>query len=194
MNAKAREFMRLLRTACAQCGCDDSDVLEFAHFDERTKARNRSGRPVNLAAMNSKSRMVAELSLGRWLCSLCHRRETHDNTMPMAEAVKKLSPCLRENAMAVFKEKEKRGACMDCGLRFEEEIRSLFDFDHRDPSQKCFSLANVKHRIYTLNEMKAELLKTDLVCANCHRKRTLRQLAEKKAAKASKKRKFIEVE
>jgi len=119
------------------------------------------------------------------------RFDTYKDVLPIDEYVKTLKPYVRENVMAVFKEKQRRGKCFDCGLLFEEEIRSCFEFDHRDPSQKSFSLGNTNRLPRTLDEVKAELERCDLCCANCHRKRTLRQIAEKK--KASKKRKFIEI-
>lgn len=50
----------------------------------------------------------------------------------------------------------------------------MFDFDHRDPSEKEFGVgAKGISRAY--DKQLAESLKCDLVCANCHRMRTHKQ-------------------
>lgn len=61
--------------------------------------------------------------------------------------------------------------CVDCGY---EGPPFMFDFDHRDPSQKSFGLARKGHtKSYNLLVLESE--KCDLVCANCHRFRTHKQ-------------------
>jgi hypothetical protein len=56
--------------------------------------------------------------------------------------------------------------CVDCG----EKNPIVLEFDHRDPNQK---IANVgKLRYGSTKQLKEELAKCDVVCANCHRKRT----------------------
>lgn len=58
------------------------------------------------------------------------------------------------------------GKCMDCGIVGPPEI---YDFDHRDPNAKAFSLGSAPG---APERMAAEAEKCDLVCANCHRIRT----------------------
>lgn len=54
----------------------------------------------------------------------------------------------------------KGGRCHDCGGEFPV---CCFDFDHRDPLQKSF---NISARYgFTLEELKVEADKCDLVCA-----------------------------
>jgi hypothetical protein len=61
--------------------------------------------------------------------------------------------------------------CLDCGF---EGPPFVFDFDHRDLSEKSFGIgANGFSRKYELQY--EESLKCDLVCANCHRVRTHKQ-------------------
>ncbi len=60
------------------------------------------------------------------------------------------------------------GKCYDCKQSFPPYV---FDFDHRDPSEKCFAIGNNGSTLSwerTLEEAK----KCDMVCANCHRVRT----------------------
>lgn len=99
--------------------------------------------------------------------------------------------------------------CEDCGNRFPPQS---MDFDHREPELKRFTIAratvkaekiawtpgrrrrvrNTKERQVTWAELRAEVAKCDVVCANCHRLRTqkrhrLRQIdqAYKRLGRAS---------
>lgn len=47
----------------------------------------------------------------------------------------------------------------------------MFDFDHRDPKLKSFSISD-KGVTVSLARLQEEVKKCDLVCANCHRFRT----------------------
>lgn len=64
----------------------------------------------------------------------------------------------------------KGGKCVDCGGIFPD---CCYDFDHRDPLQKSFSISSVSARAgMPLSDIEKETDKCDLVCANCHRIRT----------------------
>ncbi len=74
------------------------------------------------------------------------------------------------------------GRCMDCGFNDLEHLE-CFDFDYRDPSSKredmryegrCLSFTRLSNE-----NLRAEVDKCDLVCANCHRIRSKRQAVEK---------------
>lgn len=56
--------------------------------------------------------------------------------------------------------------CMDCGHRYHYAV---MDFDHREGADKKFTLAKFPS---SLERVKAEIAKCDVVCANCHRMRT----------------------
>jgi hypothetical protein len=58
--------------------------------------------------------------------------------------------------------------CMDCGVKYPPFV---MDFDHRDPSQKEFSVASLVTS-GPLEKIVKEIEKCDVVCANCHRIRT----------------------
>ncbi len=75
----------------------------------------------------------------------------------------------RKNLKLILVE-EAGNQCLDCGYTGPP---FMFDFDHRDPSQK-------KHRVSTgetksLVRLRKEAEKCDLVCAMCHRMRTHKQ-------------------
>lgn len=62
----------------------------------------------------------------------------------------------------------KNNPCMDCGGRFHPVC---MDFDHRDPIIKTRNIASMVGRC-SLDTIKTEIAKCDLVCSNCHRLRT----------------------
>ena len=52
--------------------------------------------------------------------------------------------------------------------RCDEKHPACLDFHHRDPATKSFNISI--HGRKTLRVVKQEILKCDLLCANCHRK------------------------
>lgn len=61
--------------------------------------------------------------------------------------------------------------CIDCG---ETDILVL-EFDHRDQATKSHDIGPARSRA-SLATIQAEVAKCDVRCANCHRRRTARQL------------------
>ncbi len=60
------------------------------------------------------------------------------------------------------------GGCVDCG--FDGHPAAL-DFDHMPGTEKLFNIGQEKFRSQA--QMTAEIAKCELVCANCHRIRTV---------------------
>jgi hypothetical protein len=61
--------------------------------------------------------------------------------------------------------------CVDCG----QTNPVMLDFDHRDPSSKRSDVARLASR-KSWPQVLAEIQKCDVRCANCHRRKTARQL------------------
>lgn len=59
--------------------------------------------------------------------------------------------------------------CQCCELEFDGDCVSIFDFHHRDPKTKKFNLGMGTLGNHSLKEVKEEVKKCDLLCANCHR-------------------------
>lgn len=57
--------------------------------------------------------------------------------------------------------------CMDCGIKYPYYV---MDLDHRDPSTKHKSVAQMMR--YPKGLLIIEAAKCDVVCSNCHRERT----------------------
>jgi hypothetical protein len=63
--------------------------------------------------------------------------------------------------------------CADCGHRYPFYV---MDFDHRQASEKRFNIGRDALRgSCSLDELRNEIAKCDVLCANCHRARTHRQ-------------------
>lgn len=58
--------------------------------------------------------------------------------------------------------------CVDCG---ETDLRCL-QFDHRDPSEKRAAVSKLAGQGLSVMEIRKEILKCDVRCANCHAKKT----------------------
>lgn len=58
--------------------------------------------------------------------------------------------------------------CTDCGRSFPSEC---MDFDHLGEEKKAFNIA-ASWRWVSIDKLKAEIAKCELVCANCHRTRS----------------------
>lgn len=63
---------------------------------------------------------------------------------------------------------EKGNQCCVCGLKYDGTNGSVFDFHHRDPSEKEFSIAG-NYNNKKLEVLQEELVKCDMLCSNCHR-------------------------
>lgn len=81
----------------------------------------------------------------------------------------------RRIAASALLEEIKSHPCADCHVQYEPQA---MDFDHVRGT-KDFSLGEAAWRGYSLERIKAEVAKCDLVCANCHRVRTRRRREEK---------------
>ncbi len=64
--------------------------------------------------------------------------------------------------------------CADCNVSYPPYV---MDFDHKDPSQKLENVAQLTSRGWSADRIKEEIQKCDVVCANCHRKRTYAPVA-----------------
>lgn len=116
----------------------------------------------------------------RHICLDCyrkyHRERWHNVTRHQPETMArhqmaKLQRIARNKAWlaAYFKQRQ----CVDCG---ERDLRVL-EFDHRDPSDKFRGVSELLLKGHALKTLQAEIEKCDVICANCHRKRTATQQA-----------------
>jgi ABC-type Zn2+ transport system substrate-binding protein/surface adhesin len=98
-------------------------------------------------------------------CKTCHsiylKQHYQDNKQQYLENISK-----RKKEIQVFIRDQKNKPCYDCKKNYPYYV---MDFDHRE--NKEFNLNGAWKR-YSIDKIKQEISKCDLVCANCHRERT----------------------
>ena len=65
---------------------------------------------------------------------------------------------------------KRRLKCKDCGHADPD----VLEFDHLDPKTKNMHVGNMPNEGYSIKRIKEEIRKCEVVCANCHRKRTVK--------------------
>ena len=86
--------------------------------------------------------------------NLKYYRNRHPSSKPRINS-------LARNMKYIWSVKE-QDCCVFCG----EQRTEMILFHHREPSKKIFSLSKPRSR--NLEEVKTEIAKCDLMCANCH--------------------------
>ena len=86
----------------------------------------------------------------RLKCRFCYRK------------TKNALKALRRTWIDEYKAKK---ACMKCGIR---DYRVL-EFHHRDETEKQFGISDFYYHQFSMEKVKEEMAKCEVVCANCHR-------------------------
>lgn len=73
---------------------------------------------------------------------------------------------LKDRGRSYIHEILHKAVCVDCGY----DNWLALQFDHRDPTIKEFDISSNKKK--SLDALKREIAKCDIVCANCHWIRT----------------------
>ena len=76
---------------------------------------------------------------------------------------------------------KKTHPCVDCG----EKDPVVLDFDHRNREEKTGNISKMVQNRTSIKNLEKEIAKCDIRCANCHRRRTAKQLNWFSAAKIS---------
>jgi len=158
--AKSTRFCRLAKEyvisqkegkGCADCGNTfPTHCLDFDHLPQHKK-RFSLGNP------GSRGKELIDLEIAKCeiVCANCHSTRTKQRHNRISKLSKK--------ELFVLSLKDK--PCVDCG---REHLIEQMQFDHlRD---KKFNISVPAG--YSIEEIKKESEKCDVVCANCHRNRT----------------------
>jgi len=162
----------LLTHSCVRCGECDPVVLEFNHLDVRGKTGNvaelvRSG--------CSRQRLLDEIMKCEVLCANCHQRYTSSSRTahyrrPTGSILNPRVPNFRVAANArnhaLVMQFLANAACVDCA----EKDSLVLQFDHM--YDKLDHVAWLAGSGCSPIRLQAELLKCNVRCANCHRRRT----------------------
>ncbi len=173
------ELLRdLRRVPCADCGERFKPYqMDFDHRDPATKSFNvMTGR----AMLMSTAKVLAEVAKCDVVCANCHRLRSREQHRARIAARDPGSSKRLEEKRATWRrqaamlDRLRDVPCLDCGGRFQA---CAMDFDHRDAQTKFARVPALIGRAGD-GRILAEVAKCDIVCANCHRTRTLaRRLA-----------------
>ena len=145
-NQEEFEFVELKRCA----GCKEEKPIKM--FDRR-----RKGKPAR-----------------RHKCRLCRNAEwveQYSTNDKFREYNLKRTQASRAKNSHYIHEYKLKHPCIQCG----ETDPVVLEFDHRDRDTKCFSVSYAaSHK--TFRVLKEEMDKCDVLCANCHRRKTAKQL------------------
>ena len=103
-------------------------------------------------------------------------RDYHANRSP--EKKKQKQQKQKERLQCILLEVrdiKSESGCLDCG----ENDPIVLEFDHRNPDEKECNVSDMVKRGRSIKSIKKEIEKCDVVCANCHRKRTAKQFGWK---------------
>lgn len=117
------------------------------------------------------------------MCKECKKKASRKHYLRHREAIKKralerLKPHARQ--LRAIRDAAKSVPCADCGGRWPPYV---MDFDHIDGTNKLFNVSAKMHTGCSVEALRAEIAKCEVVCANCHRERTHRRWLDRTAAK-----------
>lgn len=164
--AEHRRWLASVKREAGCTNCEESHPasLVFHHVEEKNMAVNKM-----VPYGYSKEKIKAEIDRCQVLCANCHRK-THANTSasqpgqpPQTTQRKRRRGDLKR---LVREEKMDRGGCSRCG----EDDTNCLEFHHRDLAEKTRSISGMVSDEVSIPDLKQELAKCDLLCANCHRR------------------------
>ncbi len=103
-------------------------------------------------------------------CKQCHGKYTREENRKIIynERKKSLSKIRRDVARKFMWDFLSKNPCMDCG----ESDPIVLGFDHREDKYRELS----KMTQFSIENIKKEISKCDIRCANCHRRKTSKDL------------------
>lgn len=122
----------------------------------RTCHRCKVEQPIDQFYVDAEARAtVRRGKKTRQPCRSCNQRYAAERRAPRQAIVDKIKA---------------ESGCVDCGLH--PEYSQVLEFDHRPDEVKLFHISD-KMTTGTVEDLMAEIAKCDIVCANCHRVRTV---------------------
>ena len=103
-----------------------------------------------------------------------YRRDESYKQRVKAAAAKALRE-KRQKLRAVLDERH----CVQCG----EADPVVLDFDHIDPTTKLTEIGTMFRRGYSWDKIEAEIAKCQVLCSNCHRRKTAKEFGWHKQTK-----------
>jgi hypothetical protein len=117
----------------------------------------------------SKEKILQEIQKCDLVCILCHNIRTHNRY------VKKSGLYKSYKGNVEYIKKFKNKPCAVCNKKYDYYNMQL---DHIDPASKLYNICQLKNR--KLDILQVELVKCQVLCALCHRKKSIIEQKDKK--------------
>lgn len=152
-----RRVAELKQDPCLDCGKEyPSEVMEFDHVRGEKRFR------VGAMRLHKWERVLEEIGKCELVCCGCHRIRSHFRRKdPKTPRLLKFRRWINE---------KKNRPCTDCGEIWAPEA---MDFDHVR-GEKVSEITNMWS--WSRKRVESELEKCEIVCANCHRVRTVERM------------------
>ena len=110
-------------------------------------------------------------------CKICSKEhEQNKSNNDKKERYKKLKENEKVRRLKLFDKlreyTDQKGGCQKCG----EKDYVVLEFDHRDRESKEFPIAEGVGKCMSWERLLQELSKCDILCANCHRRKTAEEM------------------
>lgn len=153
------------KNPCAVCGETDAQLIEADHL--RDKVHRCCDAPY-WARHGGVPALEKELEKCQSLCCWHHRLKTKRERRTTTNVTR-----VKRHAI-INAEKLRRGKCLRCPRRVTLETCCAFDFDHSDRSTKVIDVSQLirKPKAFFDQHIESELEACDILCCNCHRKKT----------------------
>lgn len=158
---------------CVDCNADDLEILEFDHIT--------NDKITELCRINNYQGMLNEAKKTELRCSNCHFIKTKETVIkPQIDETSNNKSTIfcrkyREDARNYVNNiKINSNGCSNCGF-FDINNLQVLHFDHIDENTKEHNIARLVSVGRSINIIQTEIDKCRILCANCHRKHTLRQ-------------------
>lgn len=136
----------------------------------------REIKPLQVFTVSRKSK-DGHTSYCRECVSAANKRRYLERSHEVRQRLRVFNKKLRdEKARKVF-EYLQAHPCVDCG----EADPVVLEFDHRDPATKLRNVAQMIEARFSWGKIEAEIAKCDVRRANCHRRKTSRQLGHRRS-------------
>lgn len=170
---KLQNILNESKTVCKECKEDRINWLDFAHWNRSCKIRL-----IGVAAKSEKL-LKDELTRGRWLCVICHAKETIEEYKKFAKQNKKKyalrkSLLIRRNLVKQYILDIYQGKCQcgNCDIQLTSESPEhmwlCMEMDHQPNHEKINNISTLK-QYDPDNILKEELKKCKPVFRSCHR-------------------------
>lgn len=138
-------------------------LIALQREKKRTKTCSGCGKtlPIGRFAHKDQTRAIRASQ-----CKRCHAKVRRAYYEKNSDIEKARAEKAKRKKLQVYRDLKRSVACIRCG----ENHPAALHFHHRDASQKEFTLAKSIWHGYSIERIKAEIEKCDVLCANCHAK------------------------